>query len=115
MDPQLAEAQLDIGGTTLRFAHGATVPRQIDWNGREGQLAIRLQVTSVDGRRDALQFDGPWALFRLFDAGQVVTSATDRRETIYRTSLGTVRIEWQAMSTPSPLWSGLLQSFSCPR
>jgi type VI secretion system protein ImpL len=118
MDPQIAEAQLDIGGTALRFAHGTTVPQRVDWNARDGHLAIRLQVTSVDGHSDTLQFDGPWALFRFFDAGEVASSSsssTDHRETVYKTNLGSVRIAWESMSTPSPLWSNLLHSFSCPR
>lgn len=63
-----------------------------------------------------LQFDGPRTLLRFFDAGQSAGSAgtADRRERLYQTSLGTVRIEWRAPTLPSPIWSGILQSFRCP-
>ncbi|WP_374419593.1 type VI secretion system membrane subunit TssM [Chromobacterium sp.] len=115
MDSQLAEAQLDLAGQTLRFAHGATTPQRVDWNGQSQKLAIRLQMKSVDGRVNTLQYDGPWALFRFFDAGRGVGGAADRRERLYQGSLGSVRIEWQSLSSPSPLWSGLIQSFRCPQ
>lgn len=115
MDPQLAEVQLDLAGQTLRFAHGATTPQRVDWNGQSQKLAIRLQMKSVDGRVNTLQYDGPWALFRFFDAGRGVGGAADRRERLYQGSLGSVRIEWQSLSSPSPLWSGLIQSFRCPQ
>ncbi|WP_126284136.1 type VI secretion system membrane subunit TssM [Burkholderia stagnalis] len=114
MDSQIAEAQLTVGGQTLRYAHGMTSPQRIDWNGQSAKLAIQLQLKSVDGRLTALQFNGPWALFRFFDAGQAVGGTADRRERLYQTSIGTVRLEWQAPTTPSPIWSGILQSFRCP-
>ncbi|OJB06779.1 type VI secretion protein IcmF [Burkholderia ubonensis] len=114
MDSQISEAQLIIGEQTLRYAHGMTSPQRIDWNGRSTRLAIQIQLKSVDGRLNTLQFDGPWALFRFFDAGQAVGGTADRRERVYQTSIGKVRIEWQAPTTPSPIWSGILQAFRCP-
>ncbi|VWC16408.1 type VI secretion system membrane subunit TssM [Burkholderia lata] len=114
MDSQISEAQLIIGGQTLRYAHGMTSPQRIDWSGQNSRLAVELQLKSVDGRLNTLQFDGPWALFRFFDAGQAAGGTADRRERLYQTSIGRVRLEWQAPTSPSPIWSGILQSFRCP-
>jgi type VI secretion system protein ImpL len=114
MDSQISEAQLIVGGQTLRYAHGMTSPQRIDWSGQGTKLAIQLQLKSVDGRLSTLQFDGPWALFRFFDAGQAAGGTADRRERLYQTDIGTVRLEWQALTTPSPIWSGILQGFRCP-
>ncbi|MDN7638802.1 type VI secretion system membrane subunit TssM [Burkholderia cepacia] len=114
MDPQVSEVQLTVGGQTLRYAHGMTSPQRIDWNGQSAKLAIQMQLKSVDGRLSTLQFNGPWALFRFFDAGQAAGGTADRRERLYQTSLGTIRLEWQALTMPSPIWSGILQSFRCP-
>ncbi|WP_179404263.1 type VI secretion system membrane subunit TssM [Burkholderia guangdongensis] len=114
MDSQVSEAQLAVGEQTLRYAHGTTSPQRIDWNGRHVRQAIVLQMKSVDGRLSTLQFDGPWALFRFFDAGQPAGGAGDRRERLYPTSVGTVRVEWQALTASAPIWSGILQSFRCP-
>jgi type VI secretion system protein ImpL len=115
MDAQLAEAQLELAGQTLRYAHGSSTPRRIDWGAQNNNLSIKLSLRSVDGRTEVLRFDGPWALFRFFDAGQVSNGGEDRKETTYQTSLGSVRLDWQAVTMPSPIWSSLLHSFRCPR
>jgi len=111
MDSQISEVQLTIDGQTLRYAHGMTSPQRIDWNGQSTKLAIQMQLKSVDGRLSTLQFTGPWALFRFFDAGQAAGGTADRRERLYQTNIGTVRLEWQALTALSPIWSGMLQSF----
>ena len=38
----------------------------------------------------------------------------DRRETFHHSRLGRVQMEWQAVTTPSPIWSELLTTFRCP-
>jgi type VI secretion system protein ImpL len=115
MDPQLAEAQLDVAGQTLRYSHGVSSPRRIDWSAQSANPNIRLTLKAIDGRTDTLNFNGLWALFRFFDAGRLDGGAADRRETLHQSSLGSVRMEWQAVSTPAPLWSDMLSSFRCPR
>lgn len=115
MDPQLAEAELVIGDQTMRFAHGVTAPRSIDWRAQNSNLSIRLQLRAIDGRTETIPFDGPWAIFRFFDAGREPGGTAERRETRHRGSLGSVRMEWQAVTIPSPIWSDLLSSFRCPR
>jgi type VI secretion system protein ImpL len=116
MDPQLAEAELAIGGQSYRFAHGMTSPINIQWPPPRKNQAIRLHVRSIEGRMETLQFDGPWALLRFFDAGETAMHAAtaDRREQEYQTPLGTVHLEWQAPQQLSPIWSGVLQAFRCP-
>jgi type VI secretion system protein ImpL len=115
MDAQLAEAQLDLAGQTLRYAHGSSTPRRIDWGAQNNNLSIKLSLRSVDGRTEVQRFDGPWALFGFFDAGQVSDAGADRKQASYQTGLGTVRLDWQAVTIPSPIWSGLLHAFRCPR
>ncbi|MDP9044090.1 MAG: type VI secretion system membrane subunit TssM, partial [Pseudomonadota bacterium] len=115
MDPQLAEAQLDVGDQTLRYAHGLSAPTRIDWQSKAANLSIRLKLRAIDGRTEILSFDGPWALWRFFDAGREPGGTAERRETRHRSSLGSVQLEWQAATTPSPIWSDLLSGFRCPR
>lgn len=116
MDPQLADAELVIGDQTIRFAHGVAEPRNVDWRAQNSNLSIRLQLRAIDGRTEAMRFDGPWALFRFFDAGRDSSErgTAERRETLHRGTLGTLRMEWRAVTIPSPIWSDLLSSFRCP-
>lgn len=115
MDPQIAEAQIDLGGQIMRYTHGSSSPKRIDWPGQNGQMQIRMSLRTVDGRTDNLQFDGPWALMRFFESGRLDGGAADRRESLHQLNAGSVRMEWQAVTLPSPIWSDLLSSFRCPR
>lgn len=114
MDSQIAEAQLEIAGQVVRYAHGSSAPRRIDWQAQSSNLSVALHVRGVDGRTDVVRFDGPWALLRFFDAGKTSGGGSDRRETYHHSRLGRVHMEWQAVTTPSPIWSELLTTFRCP-
>jgi type VI secretion system protein ImpL len=115
MDSQIAEAQLEISGQAFRYAHGSSAPRRIDWQAQGNSLSVALHVRGVDGRTDVIRFDGPWALLRFYDAGKTPGGGNDRRETFHHSRLGRVHMEWQAVTTPSPIWSELLTTFRCPR
>jgi type VI secretion system protein ImpL len=115
MSPQLAEAELEIGPQRMRYAHGTSSPTRINWQPQGNNVTVRLRLRSIDGRTETMQFDGPWALLRFFDNGRTSTGGAERRETEHQSQLGSVRIEWQTESTPSPLWSNLLASFKCPQ
>lgn len=115
MDSQIAEAQLEIAGQAFRYAHGSSAPRRIDWQAQGSSLSVALHTRGVDGRTDVIRFDGPWALLRFYDAGKTTGGGNDRRETFHHSRLGRVHMEWQAVTTPSPIWSELLTAFRCPR
>jgi type VI secretion system protein ImpL len=115
MDSQIAESQLEISGQMFRYAHGSSASRRIDWQTQGSQLTVALHVRGVDGRTDVIRFDGPWALLRFFDAGKTQGGSNDRRDTFHHSRLGRVHLEWQAVSTPSPIWSELFTTFRCPR
>ena len=114
MDPQLSEVVVDVGGQTLKYAHGVSTPKRFDWTSSASNLMIRVQFRSVDGRSEVVTFNGPWALFKFFDNGYQSARDSDRRETQHRTSLGSVTIEWQSTVSPGPLWAGVFGSFRCP-
>jgi len=115
MHSQIAEAQLDVAGQAFRYAHGSSAPRRIDWQSQGSNLSVSLNLRGVDGRTDVIRFDGPWALMRFYDSGKTLGGGNDRRETFHHSRLGRVHLEWQTVTTPSPIWSELLTNFRCPR
>jgi type VI secretion system protein ImpL len=115
MHSQIAEAQLEIAGQAFRYAHGSSAPRRIDWQSQGTNQSVLLSVRGVDGRNDVIRFDGPWALMRFYDSGKTLGGGNDRRETFHHSRLGRVHLEWQTVTTPSPIWSNLLTNFRCPR
>jgi type VI secretion system protein ImpL len=114
MDASVTEALFDIGGEQLRYAHGASAPKKIDWSPQRSSMVVRLHMRSVDGRTQQMEFTGPWAIFRFFDAGDPLTLADDKRVLRYKTALGAVSLEFQATSSDFPLWSRTLAQFYCP-
>jgi type VI secretion system protein ImpL len=115
MDPQLMEVQLDVAGQSMRYAHGGSAPRRVDWQAQGGGLSVVMSLRDAEGRTEHMRFDGPWALFRFFDAGRTSGGSAEHRETVHHTRFGRVRMEWQAVTMPSPIWSNLFSSFQCPR
>ncbi|HQY09179.1 MAG TPA: type VI secretion IcmF C-terminal domain-containing protein, partial [Burkholderiaceae bacterium] len=76
MDPALLQFSLDMDGQLLRYAHGPSVPQQLRWPGTRGTNQIRIQVSpGASGGDTGLLFEGPWAIFRMFDRAQVQPSA----------------------------------------
>lgn len=114
MDASIAELLVDIGGEQIRYAHGASAPKKIDWSPQRSSMLVRLHMRSVDGRTQQMEFSGPWALFRFFDAGDPLTLADDKRVLRYKTALGSASLEFQATSSDFPLWSRTLAQFYCP-
>lgn len=114
MDASLSEVLFDFGGEQLRYAHGAVAPKKVEWSPQRSSLLVRLHMRSVDGRTQQMEFTGPWALFRFYDAGDALTLNDDKRVMRYKTALGSVSLEFQATSSDFPLWSRALTQFYCP-
>ena len=114
MDASIAEVQFDIGGEQIRYSHGASIPKKIEWSPQRSSMQVRVHMRAVDGRTQQMEFAGPWAIFRFFDAGEPQSLADDKRVLRYRTALGSVSLEFQSTSNDFPLWSKTLGKFTCP-
>lgn len=65
---------------------------------------------------ETVSFDGPWALFRMYDAGNPVQlSSNSRQLTIAMSAVkGFFIVELNSTMKDYPLWSRALKQFSCP-
>ncbi|WP_130835790.1 type VI secretion system membrane subunit TssM [[Erwinia] mediterraneensis] len=116
LSPAFAEAVLDIDGQQIVYSHGYVPPVHINWPGPKGGVYVQLRLKTRDGRVETLRFDGPWALFRFYDASHPITSGEKRRE-LTLTVNGTealFRLELSATMKDYPLWSRALTPFPCP-
>lgn len=68
MDATITQFILDVDGQIVKYAHGPAVPMSVQWPGTSGRGQVRIQVSppSASGTSGAV-FEGPWALFRMFD------------------------------------------------
>jgi type VI secretion system protein ImpL len=64
MDQSIDRFQLEVDGQLVRYAHGPLTPTTVKWPARQG--SARIEVTPA-AEGPPLEYNGPWALFRLFD------------------------------------------------
>jgi type VI secretion system protein ImpL len=109
MDPALKELVIDIGGQPLRFVNGNTVPASVQW-----PTPPQIKLLTVPAGTPMV-FDGPWALFRLFDRFEIQPTAQPERFTVAMNVDGKrARLEVTANSVFNPFRLREIQQFRCP-
>lgn len=113
----IAEAVLNIDGQQIVYSHGDTQPVHINWPGPKGGVYVTLTLKTQDGRAETTRFEGPWAIFRFYDASNPVVLSGNRRELTMAISniAGFFRAELSSTMKDYPLWSRALNHFSCPQ
>ncbi|WP_241492045.1 type VI secretion system membrane subunit TssM [Pseudomonas sp. TTU2014-080ASC] len=117
LTPTITEAILDIDGQVITYSHGFIQPTRVEWPGPKGGSYVRLTFKTGTGQVQVANFDGPWALFRMFDASNPVAIDGDRRELTASMSsvVGVLKLELRSTMKDFPLWSRGLKGFSCPK
>ncbi|VTU32063.1 type VI secretion protein IcmF [Variovorax sp. SRS16] len=116
MDETITQFILDVDGQLVKYSHGPVVPMAVQWPGPKGSNQVRVQVSppSASGP-SGLAVDGPWALFRVLDGGQL--EAGDAPEKFFITfQIGArkARFEVTTNSVQHPIRLRELREFSCP-
>ena len=107
----LKELTLDIDGQAQRLAVGAP---SVILTAPSPRNASQLRLTSNLGGAP-LQFEGPWALFRLFDRFDVEPTAQPEKINVVMNIGGRrARIEVTAGSVFNPFRMSEVQQFRCP-
>ena len=116
MDAGITQFILDVDGQLVKYAHGPVVPMAVQWPGPKGSNQVRVQVSppSTSGN-SGMAVDGPWALFRVLDDGQL--EAGDAPEKFFITfQIGArkTRFEVTTNSVQHPIRLRELREFACP-
>ena len=107
----MKEITLDMDGAPLKFTAGNTAAQTITWP--SAKVAAVIKLSAAGG---AVQtFEGPWALFRLFDRFEIQPSAQPERFTVLLNLEGKkARLEVISGSAINPLRMREVQTFRCP-
>ncbi len=114
MDVSISQFILDVDGQIVKYSHGPQVPQAVQWPGPRGSTQVRIQLTPP-ATRGLGPFEGPWALFRMFD--QVKIEATPQAEKFIATFVVDGRqaqFEVTASSVRNPFRLQELEHFQCP-
>ncbi|AMM25097.1 type VI secretion system membrane subunit TssM [Variovorax sp. PAMC 28711] len=116
MDETITQFILDVDGQLVKYAHGPVVPMAVQWPGPKGSNQVRVQVSPPSATGSSgLSVDGPWALFRALDDGQL--EAGDAPEKFFITfQIGArkTRFEVTTNSVQHPIRLRELREFACP-
>jgi len=116
LDAGARQVTLDLDGVTVTYAHGPPRPTAVTWPGQTGMRNLRLVFDPPPlGGGGVLQAQGPWALFRLFQQGQV-RPAGSREVFTVRFAVGerSATFELRAGSVFNPFALRELSEFRCP-
>lgn len=115
MDVSISQFVLDVDGQIVKYSHGPQVPQPVQWPGPRGSTQVRVQLTPPAVSSGFGPFEGPWALFRMFD--QVKVEATPQPEKFLATFVidgRQAQFEVTASSVRNPFRLQDLEQFQCP-
>lgn len=116
LDPNIVDLTMDMDGQVQRYIHGPVAPWIINWPGpRGGLLAEMIANPRIRQDTSTLSYKGPWALFRLFDAGRAAgTSNAGKTAWTYEFDGRRVVLEIDSGANGNFFNSDLLKNFRCP-
>ncbi len=116
LDTGAKQATLDLGGTAIVYAHGPLRSTTVAWPGPNGMSEIRLSFDPPPpGGTGVIEEQGPWALFRLINAGTMTPGLSPEQFSLsFSAGPRQVRYHIRAGSVLNPFASTMLQGFRCP-
>ncbi len=116
MSQNITKLSLNIDGQKLEYAHGPVRNTALKWPGPDNTGNINMQLTPpLPNNRSGVTFDGPWALFRLFDQATITRIGQSENYIVHFELDGReITFELRANSTNNPFNLTALHNFSCP-
>jgi type VI secretion system protein ImpL len=116
MDASIHQFLLDVDGKVVRYAHGPPTPVRVQFPGPSGRGQVHVSISPPPpSGSSAKKFEGPWALFRMFD--DVKIEETNQLERF----IATISVEGRravfevlASSVRNPFRLPELSQFRCP-
>lgn len=114
MDASITQFILDIDGQLVKYSHGPQVSQPIQWPGPKGGNQVRIQVSPMSAN-SGLEFQGPWALFRLLDGAQFTPTAQPEKFSVtFNVGGSKAQFDVTSSSVQNPFKLKELQQFQCP-
>ena len=116
MDASITTFILDVDGQIVKYSHGPQVPQPVQWPKPGGSTQVRLQISppSTSGPSGKV-FEGPWALFRMFDGVQITpTNQPEKFIVTFNVDGRKAQFEVLTSSVQNPFRLKELEQFQCP-
>lgn len=115
MDVSISQFVLDVDGQIVKYSHGPQVVQPVQWPGPRGSTQVRIQLTPPATGGGLGPFEGPWALFRMFDQVRIENTAQPEKFLATFSIEGrSAQFEVTASSVRNPFRLPELEQFQCP-
>jgi type VI secretion system protein ImpL len=116
LDAGAKQVSIDFGGVAVVNAHGPVQSTPITWPGPNRMDHVRLVFDPpAPGTTGVIEAHGPWALFRLFDQGEIARGGAAERYTLtFHLGARSASFDLRADSVLNPFAPGVLHDFRCP-
>lgn len=116
MDTSIQQFILDVDGKVVRYAHGPPAPVRVQFPGPGGRSQVRITLLPAPATgTGGLRFEGPWALFRMFDDVKIEdTPQLERFVATFNVGGRHAVFEILASSVRNPFRLPELSQFHCP-
>jgi type VI secretion system protein ImpL len=116
LDANATQVLIDINGQEVSYAHGPPRPTLVQWPGSPGSEGGRVAFSpAVAGQPATITTQGPWSMFRLFDAARIQRSnLSDKLQVTFAIGGRSAVYEIQANSVNNPFMMPELHEFRCP-
>ncbi|MBI3897475.1 MAG: type VI secretion system membrane subunit TssM [Gammaproteobacteria bacterium] len=115
MDASITQFLLDVDGQIVRYRHGPQVAQPVQWPGPRGSSQVRVEMSPPSTHAAFGPFDGPWALFRMFDQVQIEpTEQPEKFRITFNIGGRKARFEVITSSVQNPFRLADLKQFQCP-
>ncbi|MDR5759521.1 type VI secretion system membrane subunit TssM [Caballeronia sp. LZ035] len=113
LDPAITEFVLDVGGQSMRYAHGPQIPVNMQWPGSHSEV-VSLQVVTPSGA-SGIRTQGPWALQHLFDQASIVPNGNaDGFVATFTVDGHKLSMTIRSNSAYDPFFLPQMRAFACP-
>ena len=108
--------ELELGGQSVSYSHGPKFWQDVKWPDGEDTNHVRIAFKNLNNvETDSLEYDGPWAFFRLLDRSNLRSTSTSNVYNVsYSAGEQSAQFQIKAKSVNNPFSSNLLNSFDCP-
>jgi type VI secretion system protein ImpL len=116
MDPTITQIILDLDGQLVNYRHGPQVRTAVQWPAPQGSMQARIQLAPPSPSGTSAQiFEGPWAMFRMFDRATIeATPQAERFVVTFNVDERKARFEVTTNSVQNPFRLVELEQFVCP-